>query len=65
MMAVLTAAIYFLTMFSWHAYLVSDKSSMGKRLAIQDGMVSLLGSADDIKKAEYMVNELENKPLSM
>lgn len=65
MMAVLTAVIYFLIMFSWHAYLVSDKSSMGKRLAIQDGMVSLLGSADDIKKAEYMVNELKNKPLSM
>lgn len=65
MMTVLTAVIYFLIMFSWHAYLVSDKSYMGKRIAIQDGMVSLLGSAEDVKKAEFIIHELENKPFSM
>jgi hypothetical protein len=65
MTAILTTVIYFLITFSWHAYLVSDKSNMGKRLAIQDGVVSLLGNKDDVENAKSVVENLKNKPFSM
>lgn len=57
--------IYFSILFSWHIHLISDTSSDGARIAIQDGTAYLIGSEEVMSKSEKLIERLEKNPFSI
>lgn len=61
----LVLIVYFSILFSWHVYLISDTSSNGSRIAIQDGVIYFIGDGEAIGKSKELIAILEKNPLSI
>ncbi|HOE41652.1 MAG TPA: hypothetical protein PLB25_08500 [Rhodoferax sp.] len=58
----LVLLIYFALLFTWHIHLVSEASSSGQRLALQDGVVYFFGDASTTAAADELIASLISEP---
>ena len=61
----LVLLIYFALLFTWHVHLVSEASSSGQRLALQDGVTYLFGDASTIATADALIASLTSEPRAL
>ena len=61
----LVLIVYFSILFSWHVHLISDASSNGSRIAIQDGVIYFIGDGEAIEKSKELISKKKKNPLSI
>jgi hypothetical protein len=61
----LVLLIYASLMFCWHVHVVSERSALGKRLALMDGVVHFFGDRNALQEAQQLLHAVASQPLAM